>query len=178
MTHRVPASARALLVTVAGRTHRVRVWPSGQSLQVSVDGAPPVEVELRPLLGTTHYRLTAEGASRVVGIRRQADGWTVTAGADRVVVRVEPDLPVVRRERAGPSAAVREIRAPMPGLVVAVEVAAGATVAQGQAVVIMEAMKMQMEIRAPAPGRVRGVHVAAGQDVAGGTLLVTLDPPA
>lgn len=176
MTGGIPPGGRAYLVTVAGRTHRVRAWPDGRGLRVSVDDAPPVPVELRPLWGTTHYCLTAGGASQVVQVRRRPDGWVVTVGWERVVVQVEPDLPVARRARAGVPAAVREVRAPMPGLVVAVEVAPGDAVEQGDPVVIMEAMKMQMEIRAPSAGRVRAVHVSAGQDVAGGTVLVTLDP--
>jgi biotin carboxyl carrier protein len=171
-----PTGARAYLVTVGGRTYRVRVRPAGPCWQVSVDGGPPTAVELRPLVGTTHYRLLVGTASQVVGMRRRADEWVVTTGPDRVVVRVEPDLPVARRARGGALAVAREIRAPMPGLVVAVDVAPGAAVEQGQPVVIMEAMKMQMEIRAPSAGRVRGVHVTVGQDVAGGTVLVTLDP--
>ncbi|MDQ7819960.1 MAG: biotin/lipoyl-containing protein [Armatimonadota bacterium] len=171
-----PGSARAFLVFVAGRTHRVTAWPSGQALQISVDGAPPVAVDLRPLLGSTHFRLAVGATTHVVEVRRRGAEWVVTVGADRAVVRVEPDLPVARRVRTGGPPAAREIRAPMPGLVVAVEVTPGAAVEQGQAVVIMEAMKMQMEIRAPSSGRVRAVHVSAGQDVAGGTVLVTLDP--
>jgi 3-methylcrotonyl-CoA carboxylase alpha subunit len=63
----------------------------------------------------------------------------------------------------------------MPGLLVAVQVAAGAEVALGQPLIIMEAMKMQMEIRAPRAGRVRQVHVTAGEEITGGRLLVTLE---
>jgi 3-methylcrotonyl-CoA carboxylase alpha subunit len=67
------------------------------------------------------------------------------------------------------------VRAPMPGLVVALQVAEGAEVEAGQALVIMEAMKMQMEIRAPVAGRVRQVHVASGQEITGGQLLITIE---
>ena len=62
----------------------------------------------------------------------------------------------------------------MPGLVVAVLAAEGASVAAGQPLVTMEAMKMQMELRAPAAGVVRKVHVASGAEVSGGQVLVTI----
>ncbi len=67
------------------------------------------------------------------------------------------------------------VRAPMPGLVVAVHAQPGAEVAAGQPLIIMEAMKMQMEIRAPHAGVVRAIHVAPGRDVAGNDLLVTVE---
>ncbi|MBI3997881.1 MAG: acetyl-CoA carboxylase biotin carboxyl carrier protein subunit [Armatimonadetes bacterium] len=64
----------------------------------------------------------------------------------------------------------------MPGLVVDVPVAAGAVVAQGAAVAIVEAMKMQMEVPAPAAGRVEEIRVRPGQEVAGGQVLVVIRP--
>jgi biotin carboxyl carrier protein len=63
----------------------------------------------------------------------------------------------------------------MPGLVVAIQAQPGTAVAAGEALIIMEAMKMQMEIRAPHAGVVREVRVAPGQDVAGNDVLATLD---
>jgi len=75
----------------------------------------------------------------------------------------------------GAAAGIGEVRAPMPGLLVAVRVAEGAEVALGQPLIIMEAMKMQMEIRAPRAGTVRQVHAAPGQEIAGGQLLTTIE---
>jgi len=78
---------------------------------------------------------------------------------------------------AGPTlaAGAGEIRAPMPGLLVSVQVAEGTLVAGGQPVAIMEAMKMQMELRAPRPGTVRGISVAAGQELTSGQVLMTIE---
>ena len=66
------------------------------------------------------------------------------------------------------------MEAVMPGVVVEVLVAEGEGVEAGQALVILEAMKMQNEIRAKGRGVVREVHVEAGQAVASGERLVTL----
>jgi propionyl-CoA carboxylase alpha chain len=67
--------------------------------------------------------------------------------------------------------------APMPGKILAVDVAAGDTVAEGQLLMIVEAMKMEHRITAPHPGRVTEVRARAGDQVAGGDLLVVLGEP-
>ena len=91
---------------------------------------------------------------------------------------VAADVGRSRRVRIGASAgggAAGQVRAPMPGLVVAIQAEPGTAVVPGQPLIIMEAMKMQMEIRAPHAGVVREVRVSPGQDVAGNDLLVTVD---
>jgi biotin carboxyl carrier protein len=66
------------------------------------------------------------------------------------------------------------VKAPMPGLVVAVPVEAGQAVKAGQTVVILESMKMQNELKAPRDGTVQAVHVTAGQSVEQNKVLVTI----
>ena len=68
------------------------------------------------------------------------------------------------------------MRAPMPGLVVRVEVAVGQRVEVGAGLVVVEAMKMENELRAQRAGVVETVHVAAGQTVDKGASLITLAP--
>lgn len=68
------------------------------------------------------------------------------------------------------------VRAAMPGLVVSVGVAPGDTVAAGQPLLVVEAMKMQSPVRAPRGGRVARVLVDAGARVDGGAVLVELEP--
>jgi propionyl-CoA carboxylase alpha chain len=65
--------------------------------------------------------------------------------------------------------------APMPGTVLAVHVAVGDTVAQGQLLMIVEAMKMEHRITAPAAGTVSEVRARPGDQVNGGDLLAVLD---
>lgn len=68
-----------------------------------------------------------------------------------------------------------QIVAPMPGKVLQVLVAVGQEVAEGDGLVIVEAMKMEHRIAAAAAATVRAVHVADGQMVDGGAVLVELD---
>jgi biotin carboxyl carrier protein len=67
------------------------------------------------------------------------------------------------------------IIAPMPGRVVRVLVAAGDPVAARQAVVVVEAMKMENELRSPKDGRVKEVAVAPGASVEAGRILVVIE---
>jgi acetyl/propionyl-CoA carboxylase alpha subunit len=67
------------------------------------------------------------------------------------------------------------VSATLPGLVVAVAVAAGDEVEEGAPLLTIEAMKMQNEVRAPRAGRVIDVRVASGQAVATGAALLRLE---
>ena len=63
----------------------------------------------------------------------------------------------------------------MPGSVSAVNVAVGDTVSRGQALLVMEAMKMEHTLRAPANGRVSEFRFAAGDQVSGGDELLSFE---
>ncbi|WP_171982631.1 acetyl-CoA carboxylase biotin carboxylase subunit [Brucella microti] len=67
------------------------------------------------------------------------------------------------------------ILSPMPGLVRLVSVVEGASVAKGDPLVTMEAMKMELSLTAPRDGKVASVTVAAGDQVNEGALLVELE---
>jgi biotin carboxyl carrier protein len=69
----------------------------------------------------------------------------------------------------------QRITAPMPGRVVRVLVAPGDAVEARQAVVVVEAMKMENELRSPRAGRVKEVAVPAGSSVEAGRVLVVID---
>ena len=66
------------------------------------------------------------------------------------------------------------VLSPMPGLVVTLDVAAGQQVRQGEAVAVIEAMKMQNIIRAERDGVVKAVGVKVGDSVAADEVLVEL----
>lgn len=66
------------------------------------------------------------------------------------------------------------VKAPMPGLIVAVSVSEGTAVMKGQTVVILESMKMQNELKAPKDGTVQRIHVTQGQSVEQNKPLLTI----
>ena len=63
----------------------------------------------------------------------------------------------------------------MPGKVVKILSQVGARVAKGDALLILEAMKMEHTITAPADGVVKEIHYGAGEQVLEGAELVTLE---
>ena len=72
------------------------------------------------------------------------------------------------------SGAGESITSPMPGNILAVNVAAGDMVKKGQVLMVLEAMKMENEIMAPHDGKVTAVAVTKGAAVESGTLLCTI----
>jgi 3-methylcrotonyl-CoA carboxylase alpha subunit len=76
---------------------------------------------------------------------------------------------------AGASDAAASLIAPMPGTLVQIMVAVGDQVAEGQPLLVIEAMKMEHTIRAPYPGLVRQLPFGAGASVAGGVVLIELE---
>jgi acetyl-CoA carboxylase biotin carboxyl carrier protein len=69
----------------------------------------------------------------------------------------------------------QSVNAHIAGTVWKVEVSVGDSVSEGQTVVILESMKMEMPVEAPASGRVIRILVASGQAVAEGAALVELE---
>ena len=67
-----------------------------------------------------------------------------------------------------------QITSPMPGNILAVNVAAGDTVRKGQVLMILEAMKMENEIMCPCDGKVVSVNTSKGSSVESGTLLCVI----
>ena len=92
--------------------------------------------------------------------------------AEATVTRPDP-LAARRDDGAGGDT----IAAPMPGLVKLVSVAAGETVSRGQALIVMEAMKMEHTLTAPRDGTIAEVTAKAGDQVEVAAVLLDLSPP-
>jgi acetyl/propionyl-CoA carboxylase alpha subunit len=123
----------------------------------------------------------ADGAPIVAGFDFQArpagvelpDGDLVVF-SEGMAIRLSATRPA---ETAGAAALLDgAVLTPMPGRIVSVAVAEGETVAAGQALVILEAMKMEHILTAPADGRVSELRVAAGEQVTEGVVAVRLEP--
>ncbi len=87
----------------------------------------------------------------------------------------KPTTPLRPATSAAGTADPGVVRALMPGRVLKVNVAAGANVSRGQALVVLESMKMEQTIAAPKEGKVKGVYVSAGDTVTRGQTLVELE---
>ena len=66
------------------------------------------------------------------------------------------------------------VSAPMPGTIMDIKVNVGDMVEEGQAVVVLEAMKMENDIAAPSSGKVASINVSKGDSVNSGDVIITL----
>ena len=162
------------VVTLAGRTFDVVI--DGDS--ITVDGSP-VSAELADLPGSPLRHLLAEDRGFLLAARRDGSGrWSLQLDGHSFEVEIADERTHALRATAAaaaPPARPKPVRAPMPGLIVRVEVEPGQSIEAGQGVVIMEAMKMENELRADAPGVVSRVLVQAGQAVEKGAVLVEFE---
>lgn len=67
------------------------------------------------------------------------------------------------------------VTAPMPGKILGIKAEPGKTVAKGEAIIVLEAMKMENEIVAPADGTIASINVSVGDSVEAGATLATLN---
>jgi 3-methylcrotonyl-CoA carboxylase alpha subunit len=114
---------------------------------------------------------TLSGQTHLVHVHVTSEAVLVADGsAVHRFARVEEGAPEAAESAGG------ELISQMPGKVLALLSAPGAAVAKGQALLILEAMKMEHEVCAPADGVVRGYPRQPGARVMPGDLLVEFDP--
>ncbi len=154
-------------------TREVVIADSG----LTVDGEV-LEADISTLPGSDRQHLRLDGRSLSLFARRQESSWVVELEGRLLEVRVEDERTRHIRELASHIAPVetrRDLVAPMPGLIVRIEVAEGQEVEEGDGLVVMEAMKMENELRAAAPGRVESIEVRPGQAVERDAVLLRLE---
>ena len=130
-------------------------------------------------LGDGHWLARTKDALHEARVEREpggGEGRTVRFGAEHVALaRIDP-FEGGGGAGGGGARGPRKVAAPIPGRVISVDVAVGDAVAEGQAVVVVEAMKMANELRTPIAGRVKSVHAKAGDRVDAGVALVVVEP--
>jgi acetyl/propionyl-CoA carboxylase alpha subunit len=151
-----------LLRDTTGGEHRVE--PSADA--VVVDGAT---IDVAP---------QANGAIRFGGGSTRI-AWTATSGdmrwvfLDGEVFVFEAVRPAARRRRA--SLSHGSLTAPMPATVRQVVTSPGAQVKQGEVLIVLEAMKMELPVRAPGGGKVARLNIRGGERVPAGHELIELE---
>jgi acetyl-CoA/propionyl-CoA carboxylase, biotin carboxylase, biotin carboxyl carrier protein len=147
----VTATADGWLVGLnRGEAKATAIRRDGESLTCIYDGQ------------TTTFHIAKDGDTHWIGTGGQS--WSL-----RIV-------PATRQQRLTTSAAVGPILSPMPGMLLSVHVAAGDHVQPGQALAVVEAMKMEHTVTAPAAGLVLRVTAVAGQQLRMSEPLMVLAP--
>jgi acetyl/propionyl-CoA carboxylase alpha subunit len=170
--------------------------PSGRAGRVSLDIAIGSETVASEIAGAgghyvvrrgerdTQVEIATDGhraAIRIDGIARDysfaIEGKTVSLGRDGSAARlsVAPRIENAGNKSATQAGGEGRIQAPMPGLIRQLNVEPGQTVAIGDTVIVMEAMKLMYSLPAQVSGTVKGVFCAVGDTVPTGAPLVEIE---
>jgi biotin carboxyl carrier protein len=141
-----------------GRTVPVEVTGGAGRYTLVIEGAT-VTVDARQTVEGI-WSILWDGASYVADVTERETGYAVDVEGERYTIRVERG---------------QVLKAPMPGKVTLVEVTVGQTVAPGDGLIVLEAMKMENEFKAAVAGTVKEIRVEAGQAVNPGDVLVVIE---
>ena len=160
---------------VDGEAHRVEVDETGGRFRVKI-GEEVWEVDAR-WPGRGRCSLLIGGASFLADVTEEAGQLLVEVGGDAYRIRVEEEIRhLIRLRGAGHAGGGAQVlAAPLPGKVVHVSISEGQEVKAGDALLVIEAMKMENEFKASGPGIVKEVRVAVGQAVNAGDVLVVIE---
>jgi biotin carboxyl carrier protein len=127
-----------------------------------------LEVDFESVNGQPVFSVILDGKSYESFISESDEGWQVLMRGKQYQITVEDERE--KRLRAAAGGGVAEggefnLKAPMPGLVVAIPVAEGQEIKKGQVLIILESMKMQNELKSPKDGIVERIRVKAGESV-------------
>ncbi|XP_034040864.1 propionyl-CoA carboxylase alpha chain, mitochondrial [Thalassophryne amazonica] len=170
-----------LSVHLGKKRHMVEVSRAGpgNEYKVQVDGTQ-LEVSGQWNLSSPLLPLTINGRQRTLQcVSRDASGEMVlqhlgTLFKVRVLSTLAAQLNCFMPEKV-PEDTSSQLRSPMPGTVVSVSIRPGDTVAEGQEICVIEAMKMQNSLTAVKQAKVKTVHCKPGDTVGEGDLLVELE---
>jgi propionyl-CoA carboxylase alpha chain len=174
------------VVCVAGEEHRVRIKPyKGGTLALldpgsrsGAGGGELIDIIGRWVPGQWLLSVTVDGRRRIVQVRRVGRDWELqTRGASHPVQVLLPHVAELARhmiEKVPPDLS-RYLIAPMPGLLTRLDVAVGDKVEPGQAVAVMEAMKMENILRAPKAATVKATPARAGDSLAVDQVIVEFE---
>ncbi len=157
---------RRVRLSNGGAAYRVEYLNEDRTLTLT-------DLDWRP--GKSVFRGVMDGKAFTVAVRPAAEGFVVRHRATTLKVLVMTPRGAELHERLPPKKAAdtsKMILSPMPGLVVTLDVIPGQVVRAGEAVCVVEAMKMQNIIRAERDGTVKTVGAKAGDSVAADEVLV------
>jgi len=126
------------------------------------------EVDFESVSGQPVYSLIVDGMSHEAYVQERDGEWQVLLRGRLYSIDVEDERE--KRLRAAGGGGVADtgeyhLKAPMPGLVVAISVEEGQEVKKGDVLLILESMKMQNELKSPRDGVVNRIKVKAGESV-------------
>jgi biotin carboxyl carrier protein len=163
-----------------GRPHEVEVRDEKGQLVVLVDGVAQ-RVELLPQ-ENGDLLAVIDGRPYPFSIQREGEGFALDLPGGRTQASIEEEAVYAIRQAAAKRSAqegktgIFEVKSPIAGVVLALSVPEGATVTTGDALALVEAMKMENPIPAPRAGVVQKFMVKPGETLRAGQVLALLAP--
>ena len=158
------------IFTLEEKEHALWLAPRGETYALRLDGEI-IPVVLNPLSANDY----------VLELGDEAEIVTLVTDGDEIHLHLRGRShtlhyrdPVIHLAGAGAANAASVVHAPMPGTVITLKAVAGASVSMGDALLVIESMKLETTIRAWRDGEVAEVHVREGQQFDRGALLLTL----
>jgi biotin carboxyl carrier protein len=163
-----------LEVDVDGAVRKLALRRDGTGYLIEMDGRVLAADLCEPIPGV--LSLLMEGRSfRCVLVPSAEERTIAVRGTHYRVAVADPRSLRGQRKRPGAGNGKLQIKASIPGRVARVLVAPGDEVRAQQAILVIEAMKMQNALKAARDGRVAEVRVAAGDTVSSGQVLAVLE---
>lgn len=163
-----------LQMEIDGQSRQIEIEPgSAGHWLVRMDGEP-VEANaclIRPGV----LSLILGGQSHRIVLDPDISEPILHIGSRRIPYRIDDPRSFRSRRRHGGTAGPVTLKASMPGRVVRVLVAKGDAIAAHQAVLVIEAMKMQNELKSPRDGKIAEIRVSPGETVASGDILAVIE---
>jgi biotin carboxyl carrier protein len=114
----------------------------------------------------------------IVGFRPKEKSCVIQVNNQEILVSIEDRFDILLKQLGMDSVnnkKVNEIKAPMPGLVLSLNVSLGDSVAQGDSLLVLEAMKMENIIKSPSDGIVKSIEVVSSQAVEKNQVLIRFE---
>jgi len=162
------------ITTIGDTEFTIEVIDKGH---ISLNGKV-MDVDFESISGQPVYSLVIDGKSYEAYVYEgEEEEWQVLLLGQQYPIKVEDER--AKRLKSAGSGQIQEsgeyqLKAPMPGLVIAVSVQENQQIEKGQVLVILESMKMQNELKSPRDGKVERVKVKVGESVEQRQILLTV----
>lgn len=130
--------------------------------------------------GNRRFHVLRNGQSTLISVvKTDAANKTVTLRIEgkKYVCKAKDQYDEILEKlgMSGQTKAVKDLKAPMPGKVLDIMVAAGETVQKEQALLVLEAMKMENVIKAPGEGKIKNIQIQKGNTVEKNQVLINFE---
>jgi biotin carboxyl carrier protein len=162
-------------VNIKDKNYLFELRQSDGSLYIRKNGSEHKADLVR--LSNNRYSMIIGGRSHDIGVEHLPGGYAISRGARSSNFQVE-DYELARMKKAAgidDGGKIKDVAAPMPGLIVSISCAAGDEIKKGDSLLVMEAMKMENEIKSPLAGKIKTVKVSSRQSVDKGQVMVEFE---